>query len=398
MRGLVVAVMLGCVAVAGAEKKPAVPAITRVGVVTRVFHPAVRRNWREAEHKELDCTVWYPAVDTAVEVKQEIGPPEAPLFEAGMAAPHAAMAPSMDGCPLVLLSHGSGGSAEQMAWLGTALARAGYIAVAVNHPGNNSHETYTAAGFVLWWERATDESEVLDGMLADEEFGPHIDKDHVAAAGFSIGGYTVLALAGAETDISAFTDLCEERAAAPVTIADSAGNASPAEKAAVIAARQPHLDMSTAVCHTKEAEKLGDVRHVLATARKTSGESLARSNESYKDARIKAVFAIAPGVGFTLTQESLHSIRIPVEMVTGTEDRTVPAKENMDYVRSEIRGARGTLIPGATHYTFLDTCTAEGKKELGIYCEDPAGTDRDAVHAKVAGMAVGFFNRALRMR
>jgi predicted dienelactone hydrolase len=55
------------------------------------------------------------------------------------------------------------------------------------------------------------------------------------------------------------------------------------------------------------------------------------------------------------------------------------------------------LLPGVVHYTFLDTCTAEGKKTFGIYCEDPAGVDRDAVHEKVAAMAVKFFRQALQL-
>jgi len=100
----------------------------------------------------------------------------------------------------VLLSHGTGGSAVQMAWLGMELARHGYIAVAVNHPGNNATEPYTAEGFALWWERATDLSEVLDGMLADATFGARIDARRVGAAGFSMGGYTVLELAGARNE------------------------------------------------------------------------------------------------------------------------------------------------------------------------------------------------------
>ena len=48
------------------------------------------------------------------------------------------------------------------------------------------------------------------------------------------------------------------------------------------------------------------------------------------------------------------------------------------------------------NYTFLDTCTAQGKKELSAFCEDPPGVDREAVHAEVEEMAVGFFDRELR--
>jgi hypothetical protein len=35
---------------------------------------------------------------------------------------------------------------------------------------------------------------------------------------------------------------------------------------------------------------------------------------------------------------------------------------------------------------------------FGQYCGDAPGVERDAVHAKVAGMAVGFFDRELKWR
>jgi predicted dienelactone hydrolase len=362
--------LLSCAALAATAKgdkhdKRHEAASFKVGMTSRVFHPKAERNWRGAEHQELRVTVWYPAAENAVEVQQEIGPPDAPLLLAGKAAEHAAMAPALEKWPLVLLSHGTGGSAMQMAWIGTALARAGYIAVAVNHPGNNALEPYTAEGFMLWWERATDLSEVLDGILADPEFGPAIDASRIGAAGFSIGGYTVLALGGARTDIGVIIDLCKT---------------------------QP----DSLVCHVPEMKDMGTPEQMLAAVRKTSGVSLARSDESYRDPRVDAIFAIAPAVGFTLTPDSLHAMRVPVDIVVGAADAIAPPKDNGDYIRAHIRGAKETVLPNVVHYTFLDTCTAAGKQKLGVFCADPQGVDRDAVHRQVNEMAVQFFDRALR--
>jgi predicted dienelactone hydrolase len=359
----VVAVAVFCAGVARSEKKPA-PAL-HVGVTTRVFHPTATRNWRGDAQKSLRCTIWYPASETAVELRQTVGDPADPLFEAGMAARDASFAPSVYAWPLVLLSHGTGGSAVQMAWLGTALARAGFIAVAVDHPGNNSLAPMTPEGMALWWERATDLSEVLDGMLADGEFGPRIDPKLIAAAGYSLGGYTVLELAGARTDIHRLFELCAK-------------------------------NDDNAVCHVPEAHGMGSVDDILRATRKTSGESLARSGESYRDPRIKAVFAIAPALGFTLTEESLRAIKLPVQMAVGDADRIAPADTNADYVQTFVRGAGLTLLPKVSHYTFLDTCTAAGKKALPRYCADDV--DRDAIHVQVAAQAVGFFVKTLRLK
>jgi predicted dienelactone hydrolase len=362
------AVLMLVVFVASAEKKPkpAEPLNVHVGVVERVFHPKAVRNWRGAEKQELRVMVWYPAPVSAVETPQVIGPPDAPLFQAGMASPNAPLVPAMQPLPLIVLSHGTGGSKEQMAWLGTALARAGFIVAAVDHPGNNSHEAYTAEGFALWWERATDLSEVIDGMLADENFGTRIDKERIGAAGFSIGGYTVLEIAGAQTDVSVLYDRC---------------------------AKQP----DQILCHVPEMKDMGTTQQILAQVRKTSGASLAASADSYKDVRVHAVFAIAPALGFTLTPESLRAIREPVEIVVGNADPIAPANENADYIRANIHGARETVLPGGVaHYTFLDTCTAAGTKGVGVYCADAPTVDRDKVHEQVAQEAVGFFEGALR--
>lgn len=348
-------------------QKNASPPLAKAGMVTRDFTPTARRNWRGAKDHVLHVTIWYPASDTAVETPQLIGPPDKPLFNAGSASPHAAFAPALDAFPVVLLSHGTGGSAAQLGWLGTALARAGFIAAAVDHPGNNAVTGYTQEGFLLWWERATDLSEVLDGLIADPEIGAHIDKERVGAAGFSLGGYTVLELAGARTDISGLYDRCKSKP-------------------------------DDALCRVPEMKDMPPASQMLENIRKTSGESLARSADSFRDPRVHAVFAIAPALGFTQTPESLHSIRMPVEIVVGSADPMAPAATNANLIKANVRGARETILPNVAHYTFLDTCTDAGKQAFSAFCTDPAGVDRDAVHAQVAAMAAQFFAKAFHLR
>jgi predicted dienelactone hydrolase len=339
----------------------------KAGLVTRDITPAARRNWRGSPDHTFHVTIWYPAGDTAHELPQFIGPPDRPLFEAGSAAPHAPFAPSLEPFPLILLSHGSGGSAQQLAWLGTALARAGFIAAGVDHPGNTSGAPSTAEGFVLPWERATDLSNVLDGLLADPELAPHIDKDRIGAAGFSIGGYTVLELAGVRTDVSVITDLCRKEPESPA-------------------------------CKTPEMNGMGTVPQMLDSVRKTSGESLARSADSFRDPRVRAVFAIAPALGFAQTPESLHATRVPVELVVGSADPLAPAATNASFIKAHVRGARETILPNVAHYTFLDTCTANGKAVVSAYCVDPSGVDRDTTHAQASDLAIQFFAKVFRLR
>ena len=115
-----------------------------------------------------------------------------------------------------------------------------------------------------------------------------------------------------------------------------------------------HRNLSTAI-----VRQAGE--QMLEAVRKTSGESLARSGESYRDPRIRAVFAIAPALGMVLTRDSLRAMRLPVELVVGQADSVAPAADNATLLKSQIHGARETILPGVAHYTFLDTCTTEGK-------------------------------------
>src|SRR5437762_2729137 len=92
---------------------------------------------RDAEHKDaVRVTVWYPAAADAKEERIDIGPPGRPLFTVGQVAPGAGFADARPR-PVILFSHGFGGTARMMAWFGVPLARAGYMVVAVDHPGNN---------------------------------------------------------------------------------------------------------------------------------------------------------------------------------------------------------------------------------------------------------------------
>lgn len=95
-----------------------------------------------------------------------------------------------------------------LGWLGTALASHGYIVAAVNHPGNNGVEPYTVRGFSTWWERARDLNVVIDNLLTDPTLGSHIDNERIGAAGFSLGGYAMIEIAGGITDPAAFKEFC----------------------------------------------------------------------------------------------------------------------------------------------------------------------------------------------
>src|SRR5262249_14368572 len=110
----------------------------KVGVTSRRFVPPPPYDWRGSPNQALVTTIWYPPPAGAKEWPPPVAPPGAPLFDVGPGAPGAALAPAPARLPLILLSHGTGGTALTLGWLGTALAARGYVVAAVNHPGNNA--------------------------------------------------------------------------------------------------------------------------------------------------------------------------------------------------------------------------------------------------------------------
>ncbi|GLU33354.1 peptidase [Trinickia caryophylli] len=333
----------------------------RVGQTVRTFKPDAPREWRGAQTNALVTRIWYPADSTTPVVAHDIGPPGHPIFRGHPAADNAAVATNRARYPLLLLSHGTAGSADELDWLAAALASRGYIVAGVNHPGNNALEPLTREGFVLWWERATDLSEALDGMLADPTFGKRIDPERIGAVGFSLGGYTILELAGARTDLQAFESYC----------------------------RGPAADST---CHPPAA-KNEPVRAEPLSAGAVA--SLKRSGASYRDPRVKAVFALAPALGKALDEQSLARIAIPIRLVAGTADTTAPPPANILHIAQFLPHARVSMIEGARHETFLDTCVATAVSTHAALCKEAPGVDRDAAHTLAIDAAVDFFQSSL---
>ena len=336
-----------------------------VGETTRTFHPQAERHWRGARTQALITNIWYPVDASVPQAPRDIGEPSRPTFRGHPSAGEAALAPARSTYPLLMLSHGTRGTADSLDWLAAALAANGYIVAGVNHPGNNALEPLTHDGFMLWWERATDVSEALDGILADPVLGAHVDRQRIGAVGFSLGGYTVLELAGARTKVAAFEAFCGG----------------------------PQGD---AICRPPEMDRMQPNTGPSAPKTAATEASLARSGASYRDARIKAVFAIAPALGMALDAESLRGIALPVSLMAGDADVTVPVETNVRHIAGLVPNADVLLIPGASHYTFIDTCYPGAIPHLPLLCRDNAGVDRDAVHAQAVRRAVDFFGATLQ--
>ncbi|MGB2590386.1 MAG: alpha/beta hydrolase [Candidatus Acidiferrum sp.] len=342
------------------------PHFGKVGIAHRSFVPPEPYDWRGAKTHALVTDIWYPVDYSTVEQPQLVGTPDAPFAKAGKAAPDAPFITTTEKLPLILLSHGTGGSAAMMAWLGTALASHGYIAAAVNHPGNNALEPYTLQGFTLWWERAGDLTAVLNAILADSTFGPHIDQNRIGAAGFSLGGFTVIEIAGGMGEVSRVQAFCQS----------------------------PQRDgMCT---DPPEFPNLTAKFNALSESDPAFQAAVNKGAESHRDPRVRAIFAIAPALGPAFIPDSLAKISIPVQILAGSADNIVPLDSSAKFFATHIPGAQLTIIQDVGHYTFLATCLPLGDQTKPQMCLDRAGVLRDDIHAQAATLAFHFFENNLK--
>ena len=349
------------------RKSEAAQVTSSVGSISRAYLDDKRMNWERTAKRPMSTVIWYPTEVSAGEPRlapQNVNPLFVPLPPTAEGAP---LSTSHQRYPLILISHGTGGSALGMFWLGYQLASRGYIVAAVNHHGNTGAESkMDPRGFLLYWERAKDISAVLDKLLDDPVFGSRIDRKRIGAAGFSLGGYTVMALAGGRFDRNEYDRFCGS------------------SERDFTCGSQPEFPDAPRLFQDLKANDM------------VVRDSLAHSGDSYRDSRIRAVFAIAPVFGRAFTRADVNDVRIPIEIVAGLGDTVAPPTTNAQRYAELISGAKLVLLPAmVTHYTFVPACTDQGKQTLPRLCYDAPGLNRQSVQTEVGELAVDFFQRSL---
>jgi pimeloyl-ACP methyl ester carboxylesterase len=110
--------------------------------------------------------------------------------------------------PLVIFSHGFGGCSTQSVFLTQTLAAHGYLVIAPNHRdaacGQRQGRAQPEQGFgnpkdwtpATYTDRRDDIRRLLEALKQSPEWSARIDWQRVVLAGHSLGGYTVLGLAG----------------------------------------------------------------------------------------------------------------------------------------------------------------------------------------------------------
>lgn len=98
--------------------------------------------------------------------------------------------------PLVIISHGSGGSHLLYHTISIYLAKKGFIVAMLEHYGNNRNNNQLENTNQNLINRPRHVSLTIDELLTENRFGKSISINNIAVIGHSMGGYTALALAG----------------------------------------------------------------------------------------------------------------------------------------------------------------------------------------------------------
>ena len=331
--------------------------MARIGRRSGVILDPDRRDWSDKGQRPLAWDLWYPA-DGETGMPEGDLPDDTPrLFRRYPAVVDAPLAAG-EAFPVVLLSHGSGGSAAGLSWIGTRLAAAGYAVIGANHHGNTSLEPYRAEGFYCWWERSRDLSVLLDYHLREGPLGGRLDPARVSAVGFSLGGHAVVGLLGGICSVERFVDWAQGSA---------------------------YLD------GPREFPSLVDAVEAVRATSPVLRASIERQSISYRDPRIRraAVLAPAPTIrGFA--SDTLAGIAVPLLATAGGADREAPPGLCAEWLCRQMPEARfEALGADVGHYVFLNECTDWGCTVEPEICVDPPGVVRRAIHQQVGSWLVG---------
>ena len=260
---------------------------------------------------------------------------------------------------LILLSHGTGGTELNHHNLATRLARDGYLVAAVRHPGDNWQDRSLITSGRYFSERPRQLSRVLDALLANPEWSTRIPVDRIGAVGHSAGGYSVLALAGAQAEPQRSAQHCS-------TVQDDPGYCSLAKGPA------------------------GTEASGVQAAPAASATAPEARRVSVPDRRIRAVVALAP-MAVVFTPESLAAITVPVRVIVAERDAVLKGKYHGGYVVANLPRAQASTVTGAGHFAFMAQPTFSLPSAAGDAAANPPGFDRVAFRPELENQIAEFF-------
>jgi len=245
--------------------------------------------------------------------------------------------------PLIVLIHGSGGSAESMGWIGVGLARRGALVVAADHPASSGGNPERQS-ILHVWTQPLDVRRLLDQLL-ESAWGGLVNEKRIGVVGFSLGGAGALSLAGGQYQFERFPEFCRAN-----------------DDGACDAFRHHFVDLDSAF--------------------------YVRANADYSDSRVRAAIAIAPGFSESLTAGSLQQMTTPLLLISGESDQQLPPQTHVYPIREYLPDTSRYLeISGAQHFSFLPHCREDAIDVLAetneeFVCQEVGLRTRAEIHAE----------------
>ena len=118
--------------------------------------------------------------------------------------------------PLVVVSHGTGGSFLGHHDTAEALADAGFVVAAISHPGDNFQDLSRQGQLSAFATRPVDMKRLIDYMIGAWPGHAQLATEQIGIFGFSRGGYTGLAAIGAIPNFTLRKDLCPFASTVPL--------------------------------------------------------------------------------------------------------------------------------------------------------------------------------------
>jgi predicted dienelactone hydrolase len=300
----------------------------------------------DRDGKSMQAGIWYPS---------NTQPSAHPL---GMFTQEVALNGAVAGqaLPLVLISHGTGGSLSSHIDTANALARAGFVVLAVTHIGDNAQDQSYAGNRIDLIDRPRQAKVALDWVLSSWPGRLNLNPRRIGVFGFSLGGFTSLVLVGGAPQIARMAQLCDSMPDAP-------------ECVFIKTVHGDQLSQSTEVAHW------------------------------IHDERIKAAVIAAPAASYLFGPGDLREVSVPIQLWRVENDSQAPDAWNGAVVRDNLKEHPDShLVQGADHFVFLAPCSDALAAVAAQICRDPGGFDRAAFHRAFNQAVVDFFTTRLRDR
>jgi predicted dienelactone hydrolase len=269
--------------------------------------------------------------------------------------------------PLVVISHGNGGSRLGHHDLATYLAGHGFVVATIEHPKDNFRDQSGVGHAEVLAGRPIQIAAAVSAVLGDPRW--QADPGRIGVAGFSAGGYTSLLVVGAVPKFELIVGYCQRHPD------DGVLCATPEIKlGADASARDPQIK-----------QRLAELTAGLTRWGPTA------------DPRVKAAFVMAP-LAIELDARGLASIKRPVFLYYGQADRVLIPAENAARIKPLLKTLAGVKsVADADHWVFLPPCSPALARDVPMICRDPPGVDRAAVGAQVHADALAFFRKTLHV-